>query len=161
MKFLKDIRTLEQLKKEYRKWAMQLHPDMGGTDEDMKILNAEYEAVFARVKDVHVTKDGNEYRKESNEAPQDFINIINELLKLNNVHIEIIGCFLWVSGNTKPYKEILKGLGLRWHSKKECWYLAPDGYRRHGKKEYSLNDIRSMYGVEYDEETHRKELKRA
>ena len=161
MKFLKDIHTLEQLKKEYRQWAMKLHPDMGGTDEDMKILNAEYEAVFARVKDIHTNKDGEEYHRESNEAPQDFINIINELLKLNNIHIEVIGSFLWVSGNTKPYKEILKKLGMKWHSKKECWYLAPDGYRRHGKKEYSLNDIRSMYGVEYDENIHRKELQRA
>ena len=93
MKYLNNIHTLEELKKAYRQWAMQLHLDMGGTDEDMKTLNAECEAVFAKVKDVHTNKDGEEYHKESNEAPQDFINIINELLKLNNIHIEVIGSY--------------------------------------------------------------------
>lgn len=153
MKYLKNIRTLEELKKAYRGWAVKLHPDRGGSTEEMQILNAEYEILFAKVKDVHVNKDGEEYRKESAEAPQDFVNVINELLKLNNIHIEVIGCFLWVSGDTRPYKDVLKKLGLKWHHKKACWFLSPEGYRRHGDKEYSMNQIRDMYGVEYDEET--------
>lgn len=161
MKYLKDIKTLEQLKKEFRKWAMQLHPDRGGTNEEMRILNAEYEAIFSKVKDIHTNKDGEEYHKESEEKPTDFINIINELLKLNNIKIEVIGCFVWVSGDTKPYKEILKGLGFRWHHKKKCWYHSPEGYRRFGKKEYSMQEIRSMYGVDFEEETRHKEIRTA
>ena len=158
MKYLNNINTLEELKKAYRQWAMKLHPDMGGSGEEMKILNAEYEQLFARVKDTHTNKNGEEYRKESNESSSDFINIINELIRLNNIHIEIIGSFLWVSGETKPYRETLKKLGLKWHSKKECWFLSPDGYRRHGKREYSMGEIREMYGVSYDEEIHHREL---
>lgn len=158
MKYLKNISTLEELKKAYRQWATKLHPDVGGSDEEMKILNAEYEQLFARVKDRHTNKNGEEYRKENNETPSDFINIINELIRLNNIHIEIIGCFLWVSGDTKPHRETLKKLGLKWHNKKACWFLSPDGYRRHGNREYSLGEIREMYGVSYDEEIHRREL---
>lgn len=159
MKYLKNIKTLEELKKEYRKWAMKLHPDMGGSTEDMQILNAEYEALFARVKDIHTNKDGQEYRKATNEAPQDFIKIINELLKLGGIHIEVIGCFLWVSGDTKPHKDKLKALGLKWHNKKSCWFLSPEGYRRQGNQEYSMDYIRDLYGVQYDEETSQEEIR--
>ncbi len=158
MKYLKNIHTLEDLKKEYRRWAMQLHPDRGGSTAEMQILNAEYEQLFRKVKDVHTNKEGDEYRRETNEAPEDFTTLINELLKLNNIHIEVIGSFVWVSGDTRPYRDILKSLGLKWHHKKACWFLSPDGYRRRGNKEYSMDDIRSMYGVAYDEEVHRREL---
>ena len=164
MKYLKDIHTLEELKKKYRKWAVKLHPDVGGSEAEMKILNAEYEALFAKVKDIHVNRDGEEYRKETNEAPQDFIRIINELLKLVGIHIEVIGCFIWVTGQTKPYKETLKNLGMKWHNSKKCWFLPPDGYRRFGEREYSMEEIRDMYGVQYDKETqemHYKELQMA
>lgn len=158
MKYLKDIKTLEELKREYRKWAMKLHPDMGGSTEEMQILNNEYETLFAKVKDIHINKDGQEYRKATNEAPQDFIKIINELLKLGGIHIEVIGCFLWVSGDTKSHKDKLKALGLKWHNKKSCWFLSPEGYRRHGNQEYSMDYIRNLYGVQYDEETSHNEI---
>ena len=159
MKYLNNIRTLEELKKEYRRMAMKLHPDHGGSGEEMKILNSEYAALFDRVKDVHINKNGEEYHRESNEAPSDFINIINELLTLIGIHIEVIGCFLWVSGNTKPHKNKLKALGLKWHSKKECWYLSPERYRRCGNQEYSMDYIRDLYGVQYDEDTSREEIR--
>lgn len=44
-----------------------------------------------------------------------------------------------------PHKERLKALGFRWHSKKRCWYKSPDGYRRWGKGEYTMDEIRGMY----------------
>ena len=38
--------------------------------------------------------------------------------KMENVSIEVIGAFLWVSGNTKPYKEELKALNMKWSNNK-------------------------------------------
>lgn len=35
--------------------------------------------------------------------------------------------------------------GWKWHSKKLCRYKSPDGYRRWGKGEYTLDEIRGMY----------------
>lgn len=153
MKYLKDIETLEALKKTYHKWAMQLHPDVGGDVEEMKILNQEYEELFNKVKDIHKNQKGETYQKETNETPKQFKELIDELMKMNGVHIEIIGCFVWVSGNTKPYKETFKKLGMKWHCKKVCWFLSPEGYKRFGKKEYSMDEIRSMYGVQYASES--------
>ena len=46
MKYLKNIQTLEELKKAYHAWALKLHPDRGGDVEEMKILNSEYDELL-------------------------------------------------------------------------------------------------------------------
>ena len=43
MQFFKNIETLEDLKKAYRKLAVEHHPDKGGDPEIMKQVNAAYE----------------------------------------------------------------------------------------------------------------------
>ncbi|MEE0434745.1 MAG: molecular chaperone DnaJ [Peptococcaceae bacterium] len=111
----------------------------------MKILNAEYAELFEPVKNIHVNKDSGTYEQETDETLEEFQTLITELLKLDGIEIEIIGCFVCVSGDTKPHKERLKELGFRWHSKKKCWYKSPDGYRRCGKGEYTMDEIRGMY----------------
>ena len=50
MKFFNNIKTLEQLKKEYHKLVMKHHPDVGGKEELMKEINNEYEKLFDIVK---------------------------------------------------------------------------------------------------------------
>jgi curved DNA-binding protein CbpA len=140
-------RTLEELKVAYRKLAMEHHPDRGGTDEAMKAVNAEYDALFPKLKNVHKTKDGETYTKETAETPAFFKYLINDLMKMDGIIIEIIGCFVWVTGDTKPNKDRLKALNFKWHSKKSAWYLKPEDYRKRSRKDYDLDEIRSMYGT--------------
>jgi len=140
-------RTLEELKAAYRKLAMQHHPDRGGSDEAMKAVNAEYDRLFPKLKNVHKNKDGEEYTKETAETPEFFKDLINELMSMDGIIIEIIGCFVWVTGNTRPNKDRLKALKFQWHSKKAAWYLKPEDYRKRSRKEYDLDEIRSMYGT--------------
>jgi hypothetical protein len=64
---------------------------------------------------------------------------------MDSITIEITGCFVWVSAETKSHKEKLKEMRFRWHTKKSCWYLAPEDYRR--RKDYSMDEIRTMYGT--------------
>ncbi len=119
IKYLNDnIRTLEKLKKAYHRLCLKLHPDVGGSAEEVKILKAEYETLFARMKNIHVNKDGETYEKETQETSQEIQLLIADLLKLDDIEIEIIGCFVWITGDTKLHKEHLKELGFRWHSKK-------------------------------------------
>lgn len=141
--------TLEELKTMYRKLAMKHHPDRGGNPEAMKAVNNEYDALFPRLKNVHKTKEGETYtaRQENAETSDSFKGLINELMKMDGITIEIIGCFVWVTGNTKPYREQLKALTFRWHSKKYAWYLKPEDYRRKNHKDYTLEEIRTMYGT--------------
>lgn len=46
MKYLVNITSFDGLKKLYREMAMKLHPDMGGSDEEMQVLNNEYDVLF-------------------------------------------------------------------------------------------------------------------
>lgn len=149
-KYFANCTTLEELKKEYRKLALKHHPDRGGDAETFKAIVNEYQTMFEKLKDVHKTKDGKTYTKRTTEKPSDFIDLINILLKMDGIHIEVIGCFVWVSGNTKPHKDGLKALKFRWHTSKKCWYKAPDDYKKYSNKKYTMNEIRDMYGVQYE-----------
>lgn len=46
MKYFTNCRTLDELKKEYRRLAMLNHPDHGGDTATMQAINSEYDAVF-------------------------------------------------------------------------------------------------------------------
>jgi len=115
----------------------------------MKEVNAEYDALFLTLKNVHKNKDGETYTayQESTETADEFKDLISELMKLENITIEIIGCFVWVTGDTKPHREKLKALKFRWHSKKTAWYLKPEDYKKRSRKDYALDEIRAMYGT--------------
>jgi hypothetical protein len=115
----------------------------------MKAINSEYDRLFPKLKDIHKTKDGTTYtaREETTEAPEYFKDLINKLMRMDEIVIEIIGCFVWITGNTKPYKDKLRTLNFQWHSKKSAWYLAPEDYRKRSRKNYALDEIRAMYGT--------------
>ena len=68
-------------------------------------------------------------------------------MRMDDIVIEIIGCFVWVTGNTKPHREQLKALRFQWHSKKIAWYLKPEDYKKRSRKDYDLDEIREMYGT--------------
>ena len=77
--------TAEELKKEYRILAKQLHPDLGGDTEEFKIMQNEYEIMWERLKNVHTNSKGETYTKETTETPQEFINIIDVFTRLKDV----------------------------------------------------------------------------
>ena len=53
MKYFNNINTLDELKKEYRRLAMIHHPDRGGDEETMKLINNEYDKMFPVLKLKH------------------------------------------------------------------------------------------------------------
>lgn len=160
-KYFAGCTTLEELKGEYKKLVMIHHPDRGGDLATMQEINAEYDETFPRLKNKHKNKDGEAYEKENEEAPNEFKDLMETLIRMDGVHIEIIGCFVWVSGDTKPHKDQLKAMGFKWHSKKLCWYKAPADYKRRGKKQYGMDEIRNMYGVQYEADGEAKEKRLA
>ena len=148
-RYFSNPQTLEDLKKQYRELAFKYHPDRGGSNEAMKAVNNEYDELFKDLKDIHRTKEGETYTatQTTGETSEQFKDIINELMKMDYIVIEIIGCFIWVTGNTKTYKDKLKELKFQWHSKKFAWYLKPEDYKKRSHKDYDLEEIREMYGT--------------
>ena len=158
MKYFTNCKTAEELKKEYRKLAKQLHPDLGGDTEEFKIMQNEYEIMWERLKNIHTNSNGETYTKETTETPQEFINIINVLVLLSGLQTELIGTWIWVSGNTKLHKEVLKNLKFRYAHKKQAWYYHTEPYRKKSKRELTLDEIRDMFGSEKYHSKQEKEL---
>ena len=148
MTYIKDVKTLEELKKSYKKLALKLHPDCGGNNEEMAQLNNEYDELFSKLKNTHKNKNDETYTKETDETPEQFKDILNRLfvLKMDGVEIEIVGTFIWLTGNTKPYKDDVKALVFRYSPKKYAWYKAPKDYKKRSHKNYDMDTIRGMYG---------------
>ena len=148
MKWFNNPRTLEELKREYKRLALKHHPDLGGNTADMQEINNEYDELFQVLKNVHQDASGEYYttKGETTETAHDFRDIVEVLIHLDNIKIEICGKWLWISGDTKPHKETLKGLHFRWSKSKSAWYYHAEPYHKHGKKSFTLDEIRSLYG---------------
>ena len=100
IELLKGINTLEELKATYRKLAFKYHPDKAtGSVELMQQLNNEYEYLSKRLKN----KEGKTEQKEHSE---EFIKVVEELIKLDGLLIEVVGTWLWISGDTFKHKSI-------------------------------------------------------
>lgn len=144
MKWFKNIETLEDLKKAYRKLAREYHPDLNPSGaEIMKEINAEYDKLFEMVKNHHVTADGKTYEKETGETSKEFRDMIDKIITFN-IDIEIIGSWIWCF-NSYSYREELKALGFHYAAKKAAWTWHTGEYHKRGGK-MGIDDIRAKYG---------------
>lgn len=145
MKFFENVRTLDELKAEYRRLAMKHHPDRGGDVETMKAINAEHDALFEILKKQH-NDSADEYH-QTTETAEEFREIIAVLLKLDGLTVELCGCWLWISGNTREHKDALKAAGCRWSKQKMMWYWRhPEDKRSYYRSKSTMSDIRQKYG---------------
>ena len=150
MKWFKNPETLEDLKKQYKRLALKHHPDLGGNTQDMQEINNEYDKLFEILKNTHKSAAGKVYtaKESTTETPSEFKDIINKLINLAGIDIEICGSWLWLTGNTKEHKEILKALKFRWSKSKKAWYYHTDSYKKRNRKVFTLDEIRDLYGSE-------------
>lgn len=150
LNYFSNCKTIEDLKKEYFRLAKLHHPDVGGDTETMKAINNEYDKVFPRLKNKHRNAEtGAEYTKETAETVNEYPEIINAIIKFPGIVIEICGTWIWVSGNTKAYKENFKELGFRWSKNKFMWYWRKDENRCWwNRKSHDMDYIRERYGSE-------------
>lgn len=146
MRYFQNCKTAEELKKEYRRLAKQLHPDLGGNEEEIKVMQNEFEKLWERLKNVHKNSEGESYTRETTETAKEFIHIIEVLTHLDGIEVEICGSWVWVSGNTKEYREILKQLNFKWAYKKQAWYYHTEPFRKRSKRKLTLDEIRDMFG---------------
>ena len=153
-KYFKNLNDVAEIKKEYRRLAFLNHPDYNNESKNstvtMQIINDQYHFALNNCNgQVNVGSDNKEHVYNYNyDIEQELINVINQLFQLymEDVEIELIGTWLWISGETKKHKEDLKKIKCRWHTKKRCWYFAKKtNYRRHYSKK-SLDELRVIYG---------------
>ena len=145
MTYFANINTLDELKAQYRRLAKANHPDHGGDTATMQAINREYTELFEILKKQH-NASADEYH-QTTEAPEEFIEIIEKLMKLDGLEIELCGSWLWIGGNTKEHKDALKEARCRWSSNKKLWYWHhPEEGRKWHRGKATMNQIRSKYG---------------
>ena len=155
--YFKNVQTLDELRKQYKDLLKKYHPDNGGSEDITKAINVEYEKLFKILKDNHSrhdTADNNAYDKQSSydNMKYDFTEdeLLREMLQkviyLSDITIEIIGAWLWISGNTYQYRKELKELGFKFASQKKCWFWHSDTFKKKSRRHLSMDDIRGYYG---------------
>jgi hypothetical protein len=139
-------KTAEGLKKAYRKACLIHHPDKGGNLEIMKLVNAAYD--WLKNSDSWWTGEQSRAAAKSKPLTETMAEIIEKLKGLTGIKIEVIGSWLWVSGNTYSHKDLLKEMKFKFSGPKKSWYYHEDKYRKTSKKNFSLDEIKVMFGSE-------------
>jgi len=147
-----------EVRKQYMKLVKEFHPDRGGDAEMMKVINAQYERLEKRMFDNAQEENkrshasGNEQRADTRHFDAHlFEAVLNKLMKLpdealEHLTFEVIGAWVWISGDTKPVKDIIKDAGFKFARKKVAWYWYPEGFEAKGKSHGDLDKIRDMHG---------------
>ena len=134
IKEFSEVTGINEAKKVYKTLAKKLHPDVGGSEEEFKLLNAIYNDFI----------ENKIYFSNDFKIDLDLEKIISQILHFENITIELVGSWIWLSGDTKEIKEKLKELGFKWASKKKMWYYGEMKGKSHGEK--SLDEIKDKYG---------------
>lgn len=153
MNFLnQSYASIEELKQHFRELARKFHPDLnpGATGEEMKELNKELECLIS----IYKTKAKSENKEQRYSAAEEFDfeqDILSKLieisvLKLEKVDVEVIGNWIWLSGNTRDRKDEIKGIGFYFAKTKKAWYWHADNFRKKSRKTHSMETLRAYYG---------------
>lgn len=156
-KFFADCTTLQDLKSEFKKLVFRFHPDRMGTDasqetidqatETMKQINLEYEQAFEYIK----THPVNEREKRAYfyaDIEDGFREAIEKIVFIPNIDITICGSWVWVGGETKPVKDLIKQAGYNYQGFKKMWFWKPADYQvKKGHKAWDMDKIKDVYGA--------------
>lgn len=143
-KYFSNCQSLEDVKTTFKTLAKQLHPDCGGNAELFKQMMTEYKTAFERWKNCDNTSHSQQ--KNAAETPEQYADIINQIIFFDGVQIEIIGSWIWLSGNTYQYKDQIKALGFFYSSSKKSWYYTGSTEKSYRRGRYSMNKLRERWG---------------
>lgn len=125
MKYFTNCKNLEELRKEYKNLVKANHPDNGGSADEIKIINVEYEEAMKSLKNADETENAWKYDPEKDELFRDTLNKIINL------------------------EDALKAAGFKWCNNKKAWsWHAGERYYKKSKRKLSMDELRNLYGSE-------------
>lgn len=145
MQYFNQCTTIAEVKALYKQLAKQHHPDCGGDTTIMQQINEEYDKACILVLRESSTSE-EDFEKEM-KVSEEYRQVIGRIINLPGVVIELVGQWIWVTGNTYPVKDQLKEAGLFFASKKAAWYYRSEEYKGRGTDK-NLDEIKAKYGSE-------------
>ena len=142
----KEVTGINEAKKIYKTLAKKLHPDVGGTEEEFKLLNNIYNDFI----------EHKIYFSNESKIDLELEKIISQILHYENITIELIGSWIWLSGDTKAINDTLKDLNFKWASKKKMWYFGE--MKGKNLKPKSMDEIKSKYNTQTFKSSENKKI---
>ncbi|MBO5030316.1 MAG: J domain-containing protein [Lachnospiraceae bacterium] len=156
MTYFNNAGTLEELRKQYKELLKIHHPDNANGSEDVtKEINAEYDKLFKVLEDKHDTahqeKTDNtesDYSKNMYDWENDktLREVLQQIISLSGITINLVGAWIWLDGNTYPYKDALKDIGFKWSKQRKMWHWHNGEYIRKGNSKIAFVEIENKYG---------------
>jgi hypothetical protein len=142
------INDIDELRKQYYRLAKKYHPDAGGTDEQMKRLNAEHERLHKKL--LAGSKLTDEQKQNEINLDEAIKAIIDAIIQIEGIEIEVIGKWLWVGSITFQFKtptyDALKKSGLTYIKKAGRPYMVYKGTETKSRGTMTKADIEKKYG---------------
>jgi hypothetical protein len=107
----------------------------------MVAINNEYDYLFTRL---FSDKD----KKAGHSVNDNFRSIVDILMqdKFSSITIEIVGSWIWLSGNTFNVKDEIKELNFKWSKNNKKWYLGEVLSKKKGRMTWEQKV--NLYGVQ-------------
>jgi hypothetical protein len=141
---VKGLTDIDSLKKSYFKLAKVYHPDAGGTKEQFQRLQKEYEGLFKTIMSGS-NLSANDIANEI-ELDENLRQAVDAIIGIPQLNVELIGKWIWVSGNTYPIRNELKNAGFMFAPVKKMWYYK--GIESAGRGKLTIDEIRKKYGTQ-------------
>jgi len=141
---IKGLTDVDSLKKAYFKLAKVYHPDAGGTKEQFQKLQKEYEGLFKTIMSGS-NLSANDIANEI-ELDENLRKAVDAIIGIPQLNLELIGKWIWVSGNTYPIRNELKNAGFMFAPVKKMWYYK--GIESAGRGKLTIDEIRKKYGTQ-------------
>lgn len=160
VQYFDTCNTLEEARTLYRALAMKHHPDHGGELRIMQDIISQYASFCANFAKGDAYERQRKAHAEGKKSAADYHDLdevaerlrikIEFALNLDGVEVELMGLWVWLTGNTRAHKETIKAntagepIKWVWAKEKQAWYYA--GVPSFNRDKRTLDQIRRMHG---------------
>ena len=142
--YFEGVKTLDELRKQFRNLAFINHPDKGGKTAVMQEINNQYAKLSKEL------IESNEYFTDERKEQEHFISEelrqkIEKVIYLPDITIELIGSWIWLTGSTYSVRSILKEEGFMFSATKLAWYWHAGEFTKTTGNILSMEELRDYW----------------